>query len=444
MAASKRLLLTAIIAVCVNLFCFPWPSSSEETASCPDSDGSRPCYHVPGPNDLYLSNCNNNNNNNNNNNDNNDNENNSNPLKREYWRIFQKQDGTAYMIPRPDGLGVKYQICSDVVTTQTTQATKGKSIETINNKANQYGLCNDQQQQQQQNTLAVNVINSMNSNDALEFSTIFHRQLKFTQVGNSIDPSAFHDDIIAACKNILEEENTQAHSYTYCHEVKNKCCEAGHCIESISNPSQAAMDELIPALNNLYGVMDIGDTCNIKEWGNTFGCPVAKCMAPPSGCSYKFDSYVINASGDCCARMCYAVDANGDECGFDDTSAGESSSLLTNRKKNLNQQNQHHSDTKRIATINIGDTCNPTETETEQVDPFAFGCPVASCTVPPLGCSYISDSYVINSSGDCCARMCYAVDANGNECSFDDTSVGVRVVPYMFWVSLVVFLLLNK
>ena len=53
-------------------------------------DGSREGYHSSLPN-TYLQDC-------------------KNPLKYELWRVFMNEDGTsAYVIPRPDGLGMTHE-----------------------------------------------------------------------------------------------------------------------------------------------------------------------------------------------------------------------------------------------------------------------------------------------------------------------------------------------
>eukprot|EP01083_Nonionella_stella_P297127 1009225_1 len=134
-----------------------------------------------------------------------------------------------------------------------------------------------------------------------------------------------------------------------------------------------------------------GEICTADdEQKNAFGCPVAKCMAPPEGCSYIFDHYVTNSKGDCCASMCYAVDSDGAKCGvikidneIDVTDPGNEGALCGDEQKN------------------------------------ASDCPIAMCSPAPNGCTYI-DKYVMSDYGECCPRMCYAVDSDGNECNFDD------------------------
>jgi len=210
------------------------------------------------------------------------------------------------MIPRPDGLGNKYQICS--YTSMGAPLNDGSIVE----KAQKYGLCE----------LNASSINSMVPNDALEMSTIFHRQLRFVQNGQFIDPFVPDDDILAACE-ILKSQGSGA--ATYCDELKNKCNpETGACIEIMITPTQAALDEVIPALNKIYGVKDPGDPCNEVQ-GATFGCPIAGCIEPPKGCTYSTAAYAVNSLGDCCPKMCFAVDTDGRECSANGVSTSSTS-----------------------------------------------------------------------------------------------------------------------
>ncbi len=281
-------------------------STSTSTSTSASEDGSRPGYHTPDASDKYLPNC-------------------RNPLRREYWRVFQSQDGSAYMIPRPDGLGDKYQICSS---DQRLSTSTGAPLndESIADKARKYGLCgniNISELNENSNgnvhSHSIGDINSMEPDDALEFSTIFHRQLEFVQDGEFIDPYVPDEDILAACEALgangaATATATATATTTYCDQVKNKCnLESGACIEMEIIPTQAVLDELIPALNELYGVRDAGESCNEQE-GATFGCPMASCVEPPKGCTYSTTAYAVNTFGDCCPRMCFAVDADGKEC----------------------------------------------------------------------------------------------------------------------------------
>eukprot|EP01083_Nonionella_stella_P120443 360936_1 len=129
-------------------------------------------------------------------------------------------------------------------------------------------------------------------------------------------------------------------------------------------------------------------------------CPIAMCSPAPNGCTY-IDKYIMSKYGECCPSLCYAVDSDGNECNFDDNDPNPSIE---------------------------GELCTADD---EQKN--TFGCPVASCMTPPEGWSYIFDHYVINSQGDCCASMCYAVDLDGEARYFEITSSGQAII---LWPSL--------
>jgi len=238
-----------------------------------NSNGGRSGYHSPSSTDTYLPDC-------------------ENPLKRELWRVFQQEDGTAYIIPRPDGLGTVYNICNGRVPVK----------EGIIDKANQYGLCD--------NDINVAAINHIDPNYGLLFVNIFHRQLHFVADGQNIQPFAPDSDILDACE--LREGDETLNSY--CQAVKNQCNSFGECTEMMVVPSEMQVRQIVPALNELYGIPEIGDQCDPEQWSSSFSCPVAKCATSPQGCEYVRDHYIINQDRDCCAEMCFSVDSQGNKC----------------------------------------------------------------------------------------------------------------------------------
>jgi hypothetical protein len=256
-----------------------------------EDNGGREGYHSPGPNDTYLPDC-------------------SNPLKRELWRVFQQEDGTAYMIPRPDGLGIKYNLCSN---DETDIGTPPLVDDTLSSKAEQYGLCDE--------IVDPSLLNNMDRADALKFANVFHRQLFFVANGDSIDPWVPDTDVLAACATLPDDDSTAA-AKMYCERVKGRCNGSGECVDIGIIPSSEAVTQLVPALNEIYGAVSTGDQCVSDDWGATFGCPQAGCADAPQDCDYVFDHYVINDIRDCCAELCYAVDSGGNEC------SGGSSTLL--------------------------------------------------------------------------------------------------------------------
>ncbi|GFH60229.1 hypothetical protein CTEN210_16705 [Chaetoceros tenuissimus] len=247
----------------------------EMPADCKsDSDGGRLGYHEPAPTDTFLSNCNN-------------------PLKRELWRVFKKETGTAYIIPNPSGLGLVYNICDEY------GGFGPMADQYIVKDANKYGLCNGDS----------SLVNDIDPDVALKFTTIFHRHTKFTNKNGAIDPWVPDDDVIAACDTLSKDSTAM----NYCNDVKGKCSN-GSCTEQIIIPDSDTVNILVQALNLIYGVKEVGESCSIKEWGATHQCPVAGCIEPPAGCNYSSQHYSITFLRDCCEKMCYMVDDLGNEC----------------------------------------------------------------------------------------------------------------------------------
>eukprot|EP00554_Chaetoceros_debilis_P015257 CAMPEP_0194124828 /NCGR_PEP_ID=MMETSP0150-20130528/59146_1 /TAXON_ID=122233 /ORGANISM="Chaetoceros debilis, Strain MM31A-1" /LENGTH=289 /DNA_ID=CAMNT_0038818611 /DNA_START=106 /DNA_END=975 /DNA_ORIENTATION=+ len=174
--------------------------------------------------------------------------------------------------------------------------------------------------------------------------------------------------------------------------------EDGECCPSMCYAVDSDGNECFENEIDITDPSNEGDICAADdEQKNALGCPVAKCMAPPEGCSYMFDHYVTNSEGDCCASLCYAVDSDGAKCAV------------------INIENEIDITDPSIE----GDICTADDEEKN-----ALGCPVATCMAPPEGCSYTFDHYVTNSEGDCCASMCYAVRSDGEARLFEITSSG--------------------
>ena len=267
-------------------------------------DGSREGYHSPFPN-TYLPDC-------------------KNPLKRELWRVFMNEDGTsAGMIPRPDGLGITHDICpdwpqdpeDDEYYDPLLELEMGRLSEEdgplantlLRFKASEYGLCNE-------TVFNTSIINSMDPVYALQFANIFHRQLVFTIKENRISPLVPNSDILDVCETFDVSDNIKA----YCEEIKSLCNDKGEleCIEVGIIPNNQSVEDLVPALNEMYGVKQMGDICEPEEWGATFECPANSmdCERTPEGCTYVNNYYVIDEVRDCCPKPCYSEGSDGNSC----------------------------------------------------------------------------------------------------------------------------------
>ena len=91
-------------------------------------------------------------------------------------------------------------------------------------------------------------------------------------------------------------------------------------------PNKQSVEELVPALNEMYNVKQMGDICDPEEWRSTFECPanLISCGRPPKGCKYVNNNFVINEARDCCPRPCYSEDSDGNECSIGSSVAANS------------------------------------------------------------------------------------------------------------------------
>lgn len=199
------------------------PSSAvatNPTGTCQPKDnaknnGARPKYHSPGAGDTYLPDCNA-------------------PLNREYWRVFAKSGGSAYVIPRMDAFGVaaKYGMC-----------TGDNELSSFFKK---YGLCKESL-----DSADVEVLNNMQPFEALSMTHALHKHLCFqaqaTGDSGSITPWAADDDIVDVCNTAID-----AAAASYCDEIKKSFECTGSCAEIAIMPSAEAVRVIAPGLNKLY------------------------------------------------------------------------------------------------------------------------------------------------------------------------------------------------
>mmetsp|Transcript_14580 Transcript_14580/g.22630 ORF Transcript_14580/g.22630 Transcript_14580/m.22630 type:complete len:184 (-) Transcript_14580:706-1257(-) len=107
------------------------------------TNGSRIGYS-PGPGDTYLPDC-------------------KAPLLREYWRVFAKSEGMAYVVPRPDGIAKKYGLCDG-----------SDELATILEK---YAMC-----METLDRAGVDKINNIQPADALTVTNALHKNLLFKAI----------------------------------------------------------------------------------------------------------------------------------------------------------------------------------------------------------------------------------------------------------------------
>ncbi len=172
----------------------------------PDTDGSRECYSVADDAATYLPDC-------------------DGPLKREYWRVYAESEQLAYVIPRPDGMGLEFEICGG-----------GDELAELFERN---GLCTESGDP--------NVLNHMRAVDALAITHALHERLRFRAVPYSDEwgtiPWAPPDDIAAACEMGLLDDGDLCEFYSTCSTLA-----------MIYDEDQAYL--LASAMNALYGTAD--------------------------------------------------------------------------------------------------------------------------------------------------------------------------------------------
>ena len=183
------------------------PTVPNPTGDCdPGHDGSRQCYHSPADTDTYLPDC-------------------QNPLNRELWRVFAQNEESAYIIPRPDGMGLEFGLCDEEGPFTT------------------YGLCVA--------SADPNVLNDIPPAIALEITNTLHQHLRFevSEDGQYIVPWAPDEDVIAAC-DLTDNLAAQEH----CANLSYRLSGGDTCIDIGYIPGEEAVAALVPALNELYGI----------------------------------------------------------------------------------------------------------------------------------------------------------------------------------------------
>lgn len=211
----RRLALTA--GLLLVLGCNNQPHYVENpTGSCePNDNGARP-GHSPGDS-QYLPDC-------------------EPALAREYYRVFAKEDQTAYMIPRPDGAGLRYGYCD------------GEDPE-LSELFDRNGLCVEIA-----DTQTVDTINAMPPEDALRIAHLLHEQLVFVAEGESdswrIEPGVFSNDVVDACNRAAVDLGDAQEACNY----HRKRASGGNQDDMDHSYTRAECEQLAPALNELYGV----------------------------------------------------------------------------------------------------------------------------------------------------------------------------------------------
>ena len=190
------------------------PTVQNPSGECSTADdGSRTCYHAPMQSDTYLPDC-------------------QIDLSREYWRVFATSESSAYIIPRPDGMGLFYDLCED---------------DKVGELMNTYALCNEILGANE-----VDIINDIPPADALLITNALHSQLFFTVDENDIiSPWAPPNDIVDACK--FSDDNDEAVS-EFCGTALGYYDSGEDCPSIAFFPNSEEASIIAARLNTLYGL----------------------------------------------------------------------------------------------------------------------------------------------------------------------------------------------
>ncbi|MEO1267196.1 MAG: hypothetical protein AAFX99_03795 [Myxococcota bacterium] len=202
---------------------------NNNTGMCPENrgDGSHPCYSVPGPDHIYLPNC---------------------DIEHELWRVFQTADGTAYMIPRPDQLGLEFGICG------------GDDAE-LSDLFERNNVCGG--------AIDLDIINAMTPADAQAIAAELHRRVRFEARGQGDSWDAFPfaptGIRVAACNNATNpSDDLTAYCNTIAPNYPDYCFENRTAIGIVYTEAQARA--MAAALNDLYNdpsTPNTSDTCQV-------------------------------------------------------------------------------------------------------------------------------------------------------------------------------------
>lgn len=153
-------------------------------------------------------------------------------LARTYWSVVRAQDGSHFLLPRPDGAAPLAREC-EAGTPFATQLSEHALCKTADNEA------------------AVTKVNALDQALALEVSTALHRELAFKRDGENITPSPLGRDLLELCRSNAELREGA---------MKARCTEEEQYADGSARPaifrawSEAELSAVPGALNALYGV----------------------------------------------------------------------------------------------------------------------------------------------------------------------------------------------
>lgn len=178
----------------------------------PRGDGSHHCYSVADPDHTFLPDC---------------------EQSPDLWRVFAIDDDTAYIVPRPDALGLEFGLCDDPE---------------LGDLFDRNGLCVE--------LAAPDVVNAMTPADAIAIARALHDHIRFT-ANVASDGSAWISPFpvptlqIAACDAATDPGDVLA---TDCQNNVDPYRVEDACPNLAVVRTQAEAEAMAEALNALFGV----------------------------------------------------------------------------------------------------------------------------------------------------------------------------------------------
>lgn len=153
-------------------------------------------------------------------------------LRRPYWLVYRASDGTHYMVPRPDGDPTLQQACA-----------KGDPFAALLTEAK---LCRSADSQE-----AVDRVNALSRDEALQVSTYLHAALRFEPGEGDTVPHALTSDIVDVCRTYTDDRRGALRAV--CDRELERADQATRTDMAV-NLSEEEVAALANRLNDLYGI----------------------------------------------------------------------------------------------------------------------------------------------------------------------------------------------
>lgn len=151
---------------------------------------------------------------------------------RSYWTVVRASGGAHYLLPRPDGAEPLARSCA--------------SGSPLGQKLAAHALCEPASSE-----AAVAKVNALDGATALEVSTELHRALRFSRVGDHVEPAPIARDLLELCST---SPTLRDGAMTARCADEEKYADGGARPAIFMMWSEAELEAVPKALNALYGV----------------------------------------------------------------------------------------------------------------------------------------------------------------------------------------------